>query len=62
MKITNDSYKIYSSINFKNVYLNNNRIMPAKYVDRYIKKISRHATVMKIADSVENFIKRIFNK
>ena len=62
MKITNDSYKVYSGINFKNVYLDNNRIMTMKEVDRYIKRIALEATIAEKVNAVKMFIKRIFNK
>lgn len=62
MRVTNDNYKVNSAINFKNVYLDNNRICTLKKVNRVITKISIGATITEMADSVRNFIKRIFNK
>ncbi len=62
MKITNNNYRVYSEVNFKNVYLNNNRIMTEKTVKRELNKIEREAIFTKMMNSIKRFIKRIFKK
>ena len=62
MKITNDNYKVYSGINFKNVYLDNHRIITRKEVDKYIKKIALEAAITDKINAFKEFIKRIFSK
>ena len=62
MKITNNNYRAYSEVNFKNVYLNNNRIMTEKTVKRELNKIEREAIFTEMMNSIKRFIKRIFKK
>ncbi len=62
MKITNNNYRVYSEVNFKNVYLNKNRIMTEKTVKRELNKIEREAIFTKMMNSIKRFIKRIFKK
>lgn len=62
MKIVNNNYKPSYGINFKNVYLDNNRVITAKKVNRSIQRISRSAKITEIKDYIMKIIKRIFNK
>ena len=61
MKVASNSYRTYG-VSFKNVYLDNNRVLTAKKVDRYVNRIAREAKLTEIKESVIKFVKRIFNK
>ena len=62
MRVAFDNYKSHTGINFKNVYLDNQRILTQKKVDRTLKKISRKSEFEEIKDTIKNFLKRIFSK
>lgn len=62
MRITNDNYKVYYGTNFRNVYLDNNRIMTEKKVNSELRRAIMKFTIEEKLDKFINFIKNIFKK
>ncbi len=62
MRVTNGNCNTCTRVNFKNIYLDNGRIITQKEVNKTIRKISREASFICVKEDIINFLKRIFNK